>query len=248
MAGGNDPYDLINVKDTGLRKAVPAQEQPPEPEPSKRKPHQVTVSKETREGLDALAGAMKLQREEEAAEEKADPVEEVVKVDLGETPEDATPNYQTIYYRNTPLDNQEVRNRVEKSCSQLNFSDLILEGFVSQEVQVIEGRLRASYRSLLASENLWLEQQASTSETDYNRLEWIGYGRLVLALETINGAVLPSAKDSGGHYTTTTFTEKKAKIMAYPEKVIEVLLVNLAWFEDRVAQLFTNDFEQLKNG
>ena len=110
------------------------------------------------------------------------------------------------------------------------------------------GKLIASYRSLKASDNLWLERQATVSEETYEKVEWIGYGRLVLSLQSINGEELPTVLDDNGSLNTRAFELKKHKIMSYPEKVVEILLVNLAWFEDRVGQLFVNDYEKLKNG
>ena len=252
-----DPYDTLTENKTGLRKQVPAQEKPAPQQAQKPNTPNVVVSKDTLQGLEALSSAMKaqqedLQRSKEIVEEKvvapASVEEETVKVDLGETPEGVSSNYETVFYRNTPIDNPRVRSLVEKRCSELSFSDLILEGFVSQEVEVMPGKLIASYRSLKASDNLWLERQATVSEETYEKVEWIGYGRLVLSLQSINGEELPTVLDDNGSLNTRAFELKKHKIMSYPEKVVEILLVNLAWFEDRVGQLFVNDYEKLKNG
>ena len=253
-----DPYDFIN-DGTGLRKTVPASVTPVATKPSVPNTPNVVVSKETREGLEALSEALKGQRDEEIrkSEEAKGKVagevttnEDVVKVDLGEAPEGAAASlgYQTVFYRNTPLDNPHLREKIEDECSPLSFSELILEGSVSQRVPVIPGKITAVYRSLKASDNMWLERQAASAENEYERVDWIGYGRLVLALEEFNNSALPDTKNSAGHYTLEDYKKKRDKIMELPEKVMEILLINLGWFEDRVGQLFANDFEQLKNG
>ena len=248
----SDPYNFL--KDRGLSKVVVPEEAEPKARPQKKESAAKRVlSPEMKENLEALAGAMQDQAMAEEIEEETDlasgsVVDEPIKVDLGETPEEFSGVFDTVFYRNTPIDNKEVRKEIELKCKPLEFSDLILEGSVKQTVELIPDKLVVLYRSLRARDNIWIERQASGFTDEFEARSWIGYARLVASVDSINGELLPEQYDSDGKLCVDLFSVKVDKILSLPERLIEILLVNLSWFDDRVGQLFYNDYEKLKNG
>ncbi len=153
-----------------------------------------------------------------------------------------------VFYRNTPSDNPEIRKAIEKKCSPMDFSDLVLTGRVNQTVPILENKLSTRYRSLLASENFWIERNAENqATTDWGIRSWMGYARLALSLEAVNGKELPLV-GKGDDIDMDLFNEKYKKIMNMGEKLVELLLIHLHWFNDRVDRLYSDDFEKLKNG
>ncbi len=100
----------------------------------------------------------------------------------------------------------------------------------------------------LASENFWIERSAEDqATTDWGIRSWMGYARLVLSLESINGKQF-SPYEKGDEIDQVMFDEKYGKIMKMGEKLVELLLIHLHWFNDRVDRLYSDDFEKLKNG
>jgi hypothetical protein len=101
----------------------------------------------------------------------------------------------------------------------------------------------------LAAETFWIEKNASDyGNTDWTVRSWMGYARLTISLKEINGSVLPDHRNKAGDIDKASFDAKYARIMNLGEKLIELLFVNLNWFNDRVEKLYQDDFELLKNG
>jgi hypothetical protein len=172
------------------------------------------------------------------------------RVDLGPLPEGVKAEEEdTLFYRNTSFDNPEVRRAIEDKCSAMDFADLIMTGRVIQDVPILPNKLEVTMQSLLAAETFWIEKNASDyGNTDWTVRSWMGYARLTISLKEINGSVLPDHRNKAGDIDKASFDAKYARIMNLGEKLIELLFVNLNWFNDRVEKLYQDDFELLKNG
>jgi len=182
----------------------------------------------------------------DVAEKVAEKVDAVEKVELDAPPEDYQGSYDSVYYRNTPNDNPTLRAKIEKECSDLDFADLILSGRVRQTVPVMS-RLSVEFQSLKASDNLWLEGQASQLPSEFEARAWLGYARLAMSILAVNNKILPDHLEDS-KIDRDLFQSKFDTMMNMSERVIEVLLINMGWFDDRVGKLFSEDSEQLKNG
>ena len=247
----NDPY--ADVAPKGLRKIqVPTgdYDEPVSAGPtSNNGPGGVPVREPTPEIL------AQMQELEKALIEQSPPEEEVAEVEddrieLDEIPEEALPNLQTVFYRNTPVDNPKVRKQIEDRCDELDFTELITTGRVTQTIPILDGKLVATFQSMKASDNLWIERQAIKAADEVEGRIWAGYARLVASLLSINDRVFEDLLDANkaGGIDEDKFTTKYTQVMDQSERVIEILLVNLTWFEDRVGNMFAQDSEALKNG
>ena len=211
----------------------------PEPPASDPPPKEPVIRKETHDQVKQYA-------QEVAAQAKA----EQERVDLGPLPEHVEVETEdSVYYRNTAYDNLKVRTAVEGRCTEIDFADLVITGRVVQEVAVLPDKLAVTYQSLLASDNIWIERKASRMDlTDWAMRSWMGYARLAMSVVSVNGKDLPPHVDKEGDATDAGFEGKFKELMRNAEKVVELMLINLTWFDDRVTKLCSNDFELLKNG
>tara|TARA_Y100000114_G_C11761900_1_gene330253 strand:+ start:2388 stop:3080 length:693 start_codon:yes stop_codon:yes gene_type:complete len=170
------------------------------------------------------------------------------RVELDELPENVSPTQDNVYYRGTPSDNPEVRKAIEKRCTEMDFSDLVLTGRVTQTVPIIPDKFEVGFQSLLASENYWIERNAEKeAATDWGIRSWMGYARLAMSVTEVNGKELPECASKNG-IDEAAWKERFDTIMNMGEKPVEYLLVNLNWFNARVEELYRNDFDLLKNG
>jgi len=230
-----------------IKKKISGEE--PEPPPPVEEPEAPRIRPETMQQMHAYAKdveAMRKEDEEIAAEQHRVELEE-----LPEAVKEEAAKYQaeSIYYRGTPTDNPEIRAAIEEHCTGMDFSDLVLTGRVSQHVPILEDKLVVRYRSLLASENFWIERRAEgEAATDWGLRSWMGYARLVLSVDSINGNAFPPYEVKEGEIDSDAFNDRFKKVMNMGEKLVELLLIHLHWFNDRVDRLYTDDFEKLKNG
>jgi len=232
--------DISQVKRRLEKKPPP--EPPPEPPPAPR------VRPDTFKEAESF---MKEYAELNAPqpEPSDEPAEEEARVDLGPLPEGVSAEAtDRVFYRNTPIDNADVRATIESRCGEMDFADLVMTGRVVQDVPVLSGKLEVTFQSLLGSEIFWIERQSEREAlTDWAVSSWLGYARLVLSLVAVNDREFqPYAKKR--EIDPDLFQSKFKLIMDMGEKQLELLLVNLNWFNYRVEQLYLDDFEQLKNG
>jgi len=194
----------------------------------------------------------------DAAALEAEP-EDDGRVDLGEIPEEVKKareeeekekDTSTVVYSYTAYDRPEVRKQVEARCEDLgDFSDLLTSGRVIQQVPILSERLDVVYQSLIGSET-WFAQRVAMTRYPRGReaQTWNGYARLALAVMAINGAEYPPAYNEKKELDEQLLAARVEQFLKLPEHLINLMLVNLGWFDDRVEQLFKDDFDLLKNG
>jgi hypothetical protein len=227
-----------------IKKRISDEEPEPAPEPVPEKPK---MKPETIRQIQEYAKDVEELRKEDEKEE------DLERVEIDELPENYVPQpgdgEDSVYYRNTPSDNPEIRRKIELRCKDMDFSDLVLTGRVHQTVPILSDKLSVRYKSLLASENFWIERRAEgEASTDWGIRSWMGYARLVLSVESINGNDFDHYVTKGDEIDNDLFNKKFKKIMGMGEKLVELLLIHLHWFNDRVDRLYSDDFEKLKNG
>ncbi len=200
------------------------------------------MSEETLKQVKAYAKDVEAMRKREAEEA------ELERVELEALPENVSPTQDDVFYRGTVSDNPDVRKKIESRCEEMDFSDLVLTGRVTQAVPIIPGKFEVGFQSLLASENYWIERNAEKeAATDWGIRSWMGYARLAMSVTEVNGRQLPEVVTKDG-FDETAWKDRFDTIMNMGEKPVEYLLVNLNWFNARVEQLYKNDFDLLKNG
>jgi len=181
-------------------------------------------------------------------------------VDLGELPEEvkkrqeeekARRQQEDVVYRYTAVDNPDVRAAIEARCTPMDFGDLLMTGRVGQEVPILPGKLTARFKSLKASETWWIEREmAQAFVSTFAANTWLGYAKLVFSLESVNGEFFPPIEtaENSKDPNKDQFQVKFDRVFDYAEPVLELLMLNYMWFNDRVKELYRNDFDLLKNG
>jgi hypothetical protein len=136
---------------------------------------------------------------------------------------------------------------IESKCAPMDFGELIMTGRVTQKVGVFPGKMTVTYRSLVGSDTFWLERNALEQPAELRGL-WRTYYQLALCVSEVNGAPKAPFVDSAGKYLDTVILERVTALLHMNTRVLEVLVMNMNWFAQRVDLLLENDFEALKNG
>ena len=207
-------------------------------------------------GIQALEKAIKDQqtRDKKAVELAKEVVQErdSTKVGLGEVDEETARKFQTVFYRNTPVDNERTRKKIESRCSPMDFEDLILSGRVMQRIPIIPGKLEVTFQSLQTRDLMWLDSERSTRfpQDSMEGVAWSGYAKLTMSLVGVNTHDYISCFDKDGVVDQEQFERRYNHLVKNNDKMTEILFVNYGWFEDRVLRMFSTEeeFEQLKNG
>lgn len=231
------PPDVSALKARLRRDKEEAAPAPPEPVQDER------LRPETRKQISDF-------RNDQAALEEEPEVE---KVDLGELPEGIElpdDELSSVIYRGTAADNPRVRAAIEQRCPAMDFADLVINGRVIQNVPILSDKLEPTLQSLISTEQFWMERNMHLyADTDFAMRAWLGYARLVFALVDLNGTPYAKCIDpKTGLVDSAQFEKKFQEVMRLPEKIIELMLINLGWFMDRVERLYRHDFAQIKNG
>ena len=224
--------------------AAPEEPQAPAPPPSPKR----ELSQQMASTIGAFVkDSEQLNQPEERIE--LDEIPDHIKEEKAEEEKKRTPPSSVVYSYGV-YDNPDVRAEVEARCEELgDFSDLLLTGRVVQEVPILEDKIEVTYQSLIADET-WFAHRASIRKfTDRREVQtWNGYARLALSIKSVNSHEYIPAVDQKGNLDEKLLDERVEAMLQLPEHFISIMLVNLNWFEDRVQQLFSNDYELLKNG
>ena len=171
------------------------------------------------------------------------------------TADSAVPTRAPEVERRRGYATDERRKRLESQLEPMDLTDLVVNGRVRQNVTLIPKLLTVTFQSLRGNEVQWIEQAARAplslaqdnvqmyralleSNTERQLL------RLLLSIHAINGAQLPVASQG----MDETVRLRKERILELSANVIELLNINLDWFDERVAKLFDDDFAAVKNG
>lgn len=150
------------------------------------------------------------------------------------------------------LNNDEQKTIIEDRLKPLDISDLIMQGFVTQEVVIIPGKFWVVFRSVSGRDDLQIKrmlmEEARTIQVDDRYyLDKFAFMVLTLALDSVNGNPLPAYRDPGsGEFNLDMFWRKYEYISRLNIHMIASLAVNNFWFDIRVRKLFVA--EKVKNG
>lgn len=223
-------------------------QQPPQQRPAADKPK---ISAERQAEIDRFTTAYAQENAPEIRVPFAAAADPNVKA-ATPAPEAPAPREQ---FRST-FDTPERKAWVEANCTAMDFGELILTGRVTQNVPLLKGKMTVRYQSLLGEETFWMEQRArdmvgAQQSAVPGAMAWSVYARLALSVQLVNGSPLTSHITQNGDAITidAEAVEKRVhQVLRLGERVVELMLVNQSWFEERVTKLFEDDFESLKNG
>lgn len=139
-----------------------------------------------------------------------------------------------------------LKKSTEAACAPMDFGELIMTGRVQQDVPVLPGKMRITFQSLTGTESYWIERAAIDQPAEL-RQSWVTYMQLAMCVQAVNGTqrepfYVDNKIDRG------VLERRLAMLLKMNTRMIELLIVNMYWFFDRVSSLYENDFAAIKNG
>jgi hypothetical protein len=149
------------------------------------------------------------------------------------------------------INNEDQRAIIESRCEPLDITDLIMKGFVTQQVPIVPGKFTPEFESMkggedLAIKRLIMEESKGVEVTERYLLDKFSMMSVTIGLRAINNNVLPSHRDEQGNFNEEAFWKKFNFVMRYPFHMLASIGVNYFWFDVRVRKLFVA--EKLGNG
>lgn len=202
---------------------------------------------ETEAGMKHLATAMKNDSGQESAPAKAEktkPVEPTTEDLLAALEQAAAPRSEAERIFN----NKARRELIEGRCSEINFEELLMKGFVQQKIPVIPGKFVATLRSITMEEELFAKK-FMVEETGNEAYLTSKYSlcQLACALVAVNeNAYVDHLNHQTGDVVEENFKRKLKQLQKMSVYIVADLAVNYAWFDLRCRRLINP--EALGNG
>lgn len=162
-------------------------------------------------------------------------------------------DFEALQQARVPLLNRERKKAIEDRLPPLNFEDLITKREIIQDVPIIPGKFSVGFRTVREKEYVWVLQHLYevTGVSSTAHIEELSAAfRLVCAVRSINGRLLPDHRDNVGQpdeeVNVDKFKKKLDILMGFPMHVYADMGINYNWFLDRVTALFSVD--NVKNG
>lgn len=230
---GANPAELL--QQSGATPMMPAQEQR-QPRPAEQiDADMAALNKAQQEHKTKLEGGGK-------KEEKKDEVDE-------QKEDESWWNWQ----ESDILANSTRRKSIESRLRKMRIEDLLLHNEVRQVIPIIPPRdeeeegLVVEFRSISVDEDLAIKRIMSGFRgSDQYISDRYAIMNLVCGLFRLNDKVLPNHLNDDGKFDEDLYNAKFAIIRAWPYNLVQDLVNNWAWFEDRVRKLFV--IEDLGNG
>lgn len=145
----------------------------------------------------------------------------------------------------------ELRKATEARLQPLDFGDLVMTGRVLQEVPVLPGKFHVTYQSLLGTEVHWIERNVSLQglHDNFQRASWVIYARMTMSVTHLNKKKLTDHYVPGeDRVDPELFALKQREILRLGERLVELIVKNLGWFDRRQEALVKDALDTAKNG
>jgi hypothetical protein len=208
------------------------------------------MSKETAEGLSALAEVVAEQREkaqEVAAAENEAPLPLPKDNEEDDTSPDEDLSGHIVEYANTFVDNPEIRRAVEARCGDIDFNSLVTSGQVQQKVSIKPGLFEVVFQTINGEDDLFIKQQLYQFQgSDSMVVDMYTIMQLSAGTFSINGKQLSAFVNDKGERDTRLFENRWKQVARLPMQLLEALSTNYRWFDLRVRRAIV--YDDLKNG
>lgn len=146
------------------------------------------------------------------------------------------------------LNNEKRRKWIESRLKKMQVEDLIMYGEVHQEVEVLPGKLRITYRTTSGEEDLAVKKLMYSTESGSTRyiVDKFSLMNLTAGLYAVNDQVYPTHLTGDGDFDEQMFNIKYKKVLKMPMQLLADLVCNYIWFDSRVRNLLVP--EELGNG
>lgn len=149
-------------------------------------------------------------------------------------------------FRNLHL-NRKRRKAIEDRCSEMNISDLLVNGYVEQVVPIVPEKLVITFRSMSGREDLLVKSMMAKEVTAANQMSAsymigkLSMLNLACSLVKINGRPLMDIKGADGKPDEKLLQLKFEHIASYPIDLLADFSANYSWFTERVKSLSVAD-------
>lgn len=139
------------------------------------------------------------------------------------------------------LSDRKRREAIEVRCDEMDFTDLILNQELRQEVPIKRGFV-PTFRTPNGAEDLFCKRKIGDEEGSnrYVMDKYAAFG-LVCGIYSLNGQPLPEHRKTDGTVDDAAFEKKMAYLLKYPIVIVADLSVNFTWFNFRVQKLLSLD-------
>jgi hypothetical protein len=149
------------------------------------------------------------------------------------------------------LNNPEQKAVIEARLQPLDITDMIVSGYVKQDVPVIPGKLTFTFRSMTGEEDLEVKRLIMTESkslevSDRYLLDKYAFMSMAVGLAAINGKPLGDVYDSNGGFSDDQFWVKYKRVIRLPLHMLASIGLNQMWFEQRARKLYVA--EKVGNG
>lgn len=146
------------------------------------------------------------------------------------------------------LNNEKRKKWIESRLKKMQVEDLIMYGEVHQEVDVLPGKLRITYRTTSGEEDLAVKKLMYSTESGSTRyiVDKFSLMNLTAGLYAVNDQVYPTHLTADGDFDEDMFNIKYKKVLRMPMQLLADLVCNYIWFDNRVRNLLVP--EELGNG
>jgi hypothetical protein len=149
------------------------------------------------------------------------------------------------------LNSPEQKEIIEARLKPMEIEDLIIQGYVTQEVPVVPGKFMPSFKTSdgetdLALKRLIMEDAQSLEVSDRYYLDKFSLMSVAASVHAINGKPFMDHRNSDGEFDDELFRKKFTMILRLPMHMLASLGINAFWFDIRVRKLFVA--EKLGNG
>jgi hypothetical protein len=153
--------------------------------------------------------------------------------------------------RRNPLNNPGQKEIIEARLQPLDLGDLVVNGYIIQNVPIIPGKFEVQFRTAegdtdLALKRLIMEDSKSLEVSERYYLDKFSLMSMAAFLHGINKKVYPDYHDKNGDFDDDKFRAKFRMVIRLPLPMLASIGIHATWFEERVRQLFV--MEKLGNG
>lgn len=169
--------------------------------------------------------------------------------DQGPTAEDLLQLRRYLMSLDSRLAAPDVRERIEKSCQPIDFSQALETGEIRQTV-LIRPDLKVIFRTISTAEDVEITKLVAVDlDSPLGEVKRSLY-LLTMGTVAINDKKLPDHLDDNRQVDEDLLAKKFAMVAKLPAPVVTVLSLNYQWFIERVEDLFIKPemVEQVKNG
>jgi len=195
----------------------------------------IPISEKTRDALDAIADQID-SAVSAPAKSEAPVIDEETTYD---------PAFADMVSRpNIAVASIAARKRSEAGLRPLQIDDLFVTGEVRQRVWIIPNKLSITFRTLNASEDLYIKRRLNDVRNEVIRYAEDRFLMMQLAghIAQINDESLQAMTSTKNEISDDAFDQRFARVAKLPIVLIERVWVQWVWFQDRVAKAMSPDF------